>query len=320
MSHRLQCTNIFLIAMLGMYFLVSTVVSSAIMVVPDMPYADSWMNMTIYLSGFFLPCIVYAILMQHLWNQPIKNTFSLRKLPAASVFLSILLGILIQPVSALLAQLASMFFTDITSSSVQSMTSSPLPLMIFSMALLPALFEEILCRGILYDGYKDAPLWYQILFSGAFFGMLHMNFQQISYALPMGIFLAIVLTTTHSIYSTMIIHFVMNGTQVTLSWLNENLGWFDRGNKAEDIIASVLCGNTNLIITSTTALIALVLIIVILLVMKKLHQTDPESAQGKRVPAPGWHKGAWILYLILGFLFMCSLLIELLMPLLQDFM
>ena len=49
----------------------------------------------------------------------------------------------------------------------------------------------------------------------------------------------------------------------------------------------------------------------------RIHRKDrPE----KPPVQPGWHRGAWIMYLILGFLFILSLIVELMLPVLSQFM
>ncbi|MCF0135659.1 MAG: CPBP family intramembrane metalloprotease [Lachnospiraceae bacterium] len=317
MNKRLTYTNIFLLVMLGLYLFANLYVSVVIMVYPDMPQQVVWMNTATYLIGFGLPCVVYAFILKNSFRQPLRETFSFRKLPFSTVLLSILLGLLIQPVNSLIAQLASLVFQDITSLSVTSMTGMPLLYLIFAMAVLPAVFEEILCRGVLFDGHKDAPVWYQLVIPGVFFGLLHMNFQQISYALPMGIFLGYVLYITGSIYSTMIIHFVMNGSQVTIAWLYENLGWFDGSTLFDKIFLTCMGSSDLLWVNACAAGVAAALIVLILLALRKIHchrQKPP------RILRPGWHKGAYIMYIILGLFFLLALLMEAAIPLLQPYM
>lgn len=51
------------------------------------------------------------------------------------------------------------------------------------------------------------------------FGIIHFDGQQFLYAFFMGVLFAYIFYLTHSILSTMIMHFVFNGTQVLLSYL-----------------------------------------------------------------------------------------------------
>ncbi|MBQ2063437.1 MAG: CPBP family intramembrane metalloprotease [Firmicutes bacterium] len=315
MRYRLQSTNIFAIAVLVAYSAVSVVASAVIALRPDMPFATVWVNTTVYLVGFGLPCLIMAILLKYRQGQPLKETFSIRPLPILSILICIVLGITLQTLSSLIAQISAQFFNNLTDASITSMTVLPLPLLVFAMAILPALFEEMLCRGVLFDGYKEAPAWYQIVLPACFFGFLHMNFQQISYALPMGIILALVVYYTRSIFASIIIHFIVNGTQVTISWLAERKGMFAGGVFGEDLLLTIIGGTDNFTTNLIAAGIALVVTVLLLLALRKIHNV---KGRGKRVPAPKWHKGGWIMYFALGYLFLNALVIEFLMPFMNE--
>ena len=311
-NHRLQSTGFFALAMMGAYLGTSAIASVFITFFPNSEHTESLMTIFLYLLGFFIPCLIYGLIIRSRTGQRLTDTLSMHRLPFASVLICIFLGFLIQPPTSLIAQASSMVFQDITSISVTSQVASiPLWEMLLTTALMPALFEEILCRGILYDGCKNCPVWYQLLIPACFFGFLHMNFQQISYALPMGIFMAFILYVTGSIFSTMIIHFTLNGTQVACAWLNENLGWFEGNNKVGTVFITIVGGSENIRITALIAGIALVLIGLMVFLLFRIHQ--PAKREKRQIYA-GWHEGGWILGLIIGFLFVCALLIELLLP------
>ena len=52
---------------------------------------------------------------------------------------------------------------------------------------------------------------------------MHLDGQQFLYAVALGIILALVVRITKSIFSSMIIHFIINGTSVTMSKLTDLL-------------------------------------------------------------------------------------------------
>jgi len=315
MHNRLQSTNIFAVALLAAYTAVSAVASMVIVFQPDMAFAEVWINTTVYLVGFGLPCIIMAVLLKYRRNQPLKETFSIRPLPVLSVLICLVLAITLQTISSLIAQISVRFFNNLTDDSILSMTSLPLPMLVFAMALLPAFFEEMLCRGILFDGYKETPVWYQIVLPACFFGFLHMNFQQISYALPMGIVLALVVYYTRSIFASMIIHFVLNGMQVTIAWLAENKGMFAGGVFGEDLLLTIIGSNESFTVNLIAAGVALAVTILLLLALRKIHHV---SSREKRTLAPRWHKGGWIMYFALGYLFLNALAVEYLLPFMNE--
>ena len=313
MRNRLQKTNIFTIIVLVAFTAVSTI-ASVIAVFQNIAFMEVWLNSTIYLVGLGLPCIIMGVLLKYRDGQPLKETFSIRPLPILSILICIVLGITLQTVSSLIAQISAKFFNNLTNTSISNMTALPLPMIVFAMAILPAFFEEMLCRGVLFDGYKETPAWYQIVLPACFFGFLHMNFQQISYALPMGIVLALVVYYTRSIFASMIIHFVLNGTQVTVAWLAENKGMFEGGVFAEDLFLKIIGGSDDFTATLIAAAIALIVTVLVLLALRGIHHVKDRE---KRVVLPKWHKGGWIMYVALAYLFLNALAVEYILPFLN---
>lgn len=84
-------------------------------------------------------------------------------------------------------------------------------LQLFLVAVLPAVCEEFLHRGILLQGIKHAGFKKAILISSLFFALLHLNIEQFFYAFVIGIILGFVSVVAKNIYPAIIIHFVNNG-------------------------------------------------------------------------------------------------------------
>lgn len=315
MEHRLQAANIFAAIALVAYFSVSTFAASVITAFPGLPYPDMITSLILYVFGFGIPCFVFAFFLKKKEGTGIAKTLGFRKLPFPSVIICIVLGLLFQPVGAFLAQISSKFFGNITSIAVTSMTVMPLPLLVFTMAVMPAFFEELLCRGVLFGNYKETPVWYQILIPALFFGFLHMNFQQISYAFPLGVLLASVYYLTDSLYASMIIHLVLNGTQVTIAWLQEAGVFFNGSTFLEKNLLLLFSGSDNLFETLIIALGAGALIAILFCFLGRMGKVRERE---KRVLRPGWHKGGWIMYLLLGVLFIVSLLVEVMLKFLPQ--
>ena len=94
-----------------------------------------------------------------------------------------------------------------------------LPVMLLVMAVLPAVSEEFLFRGILYNTYRKTSPILGVFLSALFFALLHGNFNQIPYALFLGIVLALMMEATGSIAIPMFMHFLMNGSSVLISYM-----------------------------------------------------------------------------------------------------
>ncbi len=313
MKYRLLLANIFAAVMLALYGSFTILSSMVIVIAPSLPYPIAVTGAILYLFGFGLPVLIYAVYVKKLTLQKVRETLSFRRLPILSILIVLAIAVFIQPVMSLIAQVSAMFFNDITTVSIEGMTDMPLWLLILTSAVLPAVFEELVCRGMLMDGYKDTPVWYQILIPGLFFGFLHLNFQQISYAAVMGIYFAIILLITRSIWATMIMHLTINGMQTAMAWLLENTHSLDSLVAFEEN----LTGTGEILPTLMIAVPCLLIVVFLTLILVHLHKVKDRP---KRALQPEWHRGGWIMYLLIGFLFILSMIVELMMPVLSQFM
>ena len=58
-------------------------------------------------------------------------------------------------------------------------------------------------------------------FVSLFFGIFHLDAQQFLYAAVLGFIFSLVVRITNSIYASMIMHFIINGTYVTLAKISK---------------------------------------------------------------------------------------------------
>lgn len=86
--------------------------------------------------------------------------------------------------------------------------------MIVIIAVLPAIFEELLCRGILLRGYEGYGIRFGVVISAVFFAILHFSLTNFIFPLLLGIMLGVMVYRTNSIYSAIIVHFVNNAVGV----------------------------------------------------------------------------------------------------------
>jgi len=116
------------------------------------------------------------------------------------------------------------------------------------MAVVPACLEEFVYRGVFSENYKKVNVLYGALLSGLLFGLLHMNFNQFSYAFVLGFAFSILNVASGSIITSMIAHFLINGTSVVLiylmDWVLKNIDSFN--SEIGDSIKMALFGPTNI--------------------------------------------------------------------------
>ena len=115
--------------------------------------------------------------------------------------------------------IATFFFNNEIGSFISEITSTPYVFLLALVALLPAITEEVTIRGIVLSGYENKNKYVSAIVTGLFFGILHLDPQQFLYAAVLGFILALVVRVTNSIFSSMIMHFIINGTSVTMAKL-----------------------------------------------------------------------------------------------------
>ena len=90
---------------------------------------------------------------------------------------------------------------------------------IVAFAILPALCEEFLFRGIIIAEYESVGVAAAVLFSSLTFAMSHFSFVRLPVYLFAGLCLALILYVTKSLFAAMIVHAAFN----TFSMLGEEL-------------------------------------------------------------------------------------------------
>lgn len=163
-----------------------------------------------------LPSVVY------MWTRrlPYAETVRLRKMKLFDMMLCILFGILIQPVISLINMLSMVFSKNITGAVMLDITEQlPFLTALLLMAVMPAVLEESVYRGVFYNEYSKHNPLKAVLLSGLLFGIMHGNINQFCYAAVMGIVFALLVEATGSVVSTMLVHFWTNAGSVVMLYL-----------------------------------------------------------------------------------------------------
>jgi len=88
---------------------------------------------------------------------------------------------------------------------------------LFTVAVLPAIFEEVLFRGLLLNGVKDFGTVRAVLLCGALFSLYHQNPAQTVYQFCCGAAFALVALRSGSILPTVVSHFINNAVIIILT-------------------------------------------------------------------------------------------------------
>lgn len=93
----------------------------------------------------------------------------------------------------------------------------PLWVCVLVIAFIPCFVEEFIFRGTLYYSYKRSGVIKAGICTAVLFGFFHMNINQMSYAVVMGLLFFVLNEATGSVLSSMIVHFLINGNSVITS-------------------------------------------------------------------------------------------------------
>ena len=94
---------------------------------------------------------------------------------------------------------------------------------VFSLALIPAICEELIFRGVIFKGLKKYGKAFSICISAVMFAIFHMSYQQFVYPFIMGLILAVIMYYENNIIYTIVTHFANNFLSLTISYFNVNL-------------------------------------------------------------------------------------------------
>ena len=91
-----------------------------------------------------------------------------------------------------------------------------------TFAVLPAVCEELLFRGLIFNGLKGKfNVSLSVIFSALIFALIHFSIFQTVYQFLIGIVLALLVHFTGSIIFSMLFHFVNNFTIVLISYITK---------------------------------------------------------------------------------------------------
>lgn len=205
----------------NLVFLITILIS---VIVPFLPLDFLWTHpvLQIVVSQLLIaiPAIVYMCINRLSYTQTVR----FRKMKFMDMLLVVLFGILIQPVTNLINALSMVFAKNLTGLSILGITEQ-VPFLggLFLVAVLPAVMEESVYRGVFYNEYSKIHPWKAALLSGLLFGIMHGNINQFCYAAVLGIVFALLIEATGSILSTMLVHFWTNAGSVVLLYVYPKL-------------------------------------------------------------------------------------------------
>lgn len=171
----------------------------------------------IFSQGYFL---IFGLLYMFFCKIRCKRDLNMKKYSVSSFFLSILLLIVATPMANWLNIVSQLFVTNDVSKLIMDVTENvPYFVAIFVIGIMPGFTEELLYRGIIYSAFRKYSVLSAVLVSAICFGFMHKNFNQIGYAIYLGIIFAMLVEVTDSLISSMVLHIIFNAFSTTQLYL-----------------------------------------------------------------------------------------------------
>lgn len=140
-----------------------------------------------------------------------------KKLKAGTVVLVVVFTFLIMPVISFV-NVFSQLFTDNTAADLIGEVADMSPFItVLIVGFIGPFCEEFTFRGVIYGGLrKSGFLCAAAAVTGAFFGLMHLNLNQFSYAVILGFVMSLLVEATGSIWASVIAHVTVNTWNVVL--------------------------------------------------------------------------------------------------------
>lgn len=159
-------------------------------------------------QGYLLIC---GLIYMAVTKTKFKRDLQIKKFRVSSFFLSLLVLITAAPMATWLNAFSQLFAKNEIAGGIFSFTEIvPAWAGVMIAGCLPGFIEEFLYRGIIFSAFKKRSILTGVIVSAVSFGLMHLNFNQIMYAVYLGIIFALVVEATGSLVSTMILHMLFN--------------------------------------------------------------------------------------------------------------
>lgn len=183
---------------------------------------------------FIVPMTAYSILT----GKSFKQLVPLKRLSGKNAVYVVIITLLMMPIMSVFSIITNMLVnSDVNESFQKIMTDFPWWVSVIFMAVMPSLCEEAMFRGYILTGYKRTGFIKAALISSLFFGMMHLDLFQLPYATFAGIIFAGFVYYTGSVFSSMLAHFIVNGSQTAMFLLftKTGLGLVEQFESAEPL-------------------------------------------------------------------------------------
>lgn len=216
---------------------------------------------------FLPPVVLYFVITK----KDVKQTLRLNPLGWKNILIMLSFGVSIQPLMSLLSYVTALFFPNPVEQSMDGIQASGFLLSMLSVAIIPAVLEEVFSRGILLSGYSFLGKKRAAFVCALLFGLLHLNPQQLPYAFVVGFIFCFLVERTDSLYASILPHMVINGTTIFSIFADETAAAAETAAMAAEMSESMI-----LVYLFLMALISIPWLAVLLFLFLKINPPREE--------------------------------------------
>ena len=237
---------------------------------------------------------IILILIFGLWLSDVDmvEAFRIRPISLKTFVFSFLAVLCAFPIISLLNVLSMFFVENAVIDVAGDVYQYGLGLSLFVLAVMPAIGEELLMRGVIYRSYREKSPVLAWILSAVVFGMLHMNFNQMPYAIFLGILMVVMMEASDSILTSMCMHFFVNGISTLSGYFSQT----ELGELAsEEITIESMLGTGEMMritLMSMGILAAIMIPLIVLLVAATFRANQRNFGHVFKKPEPVYDKYA----------------------------
>lgn len=184
--------------------------------------------MWLYIGVYTFAMLVPAVVVSFCFKKRFMPFSPAKPVPFGVAFFGIIGAIGLCMLANIINSYVLTFFSDIGLSvpeAPQTMVNTPtsLALNLFTMAVLPALLEEMIYRGYILRTLRPYGNWFAVIVSSILFSLMHGNLRQIPFAFIVGLVLGLLYVTTDNIWMPIAVHFTNNAISVLMEYLGFSL-------------------------------------------------------------------------------------------------
>ena len=170
-------------------------------------------EMAIYFMTF-----LFSLFLWRKHKDEISIPISVRKLEPTKLLQLSAITVCGIPIALLLNYFAGVL-SNAGAESVEDVNTYPILLSVIIFAIVPAVVEEFVFRGVILGAYSKVDVRMGVIISSLFFALLHFLFGSVLYGFFFGLLFAVIRIATDNLIYTMIMHCLFNLINVLLSYM-----------------------------------------------------------------------------------------------------